>query len=41
MAHHFPPGYEGPVLLKVEGKPRDDVTRVDDMSINVRKGTFF
>jgi hypothetical protein len=31
----------GPVLLQVEGKPRADVVRVDDMSINVRKATFF
>lgn len=31
----------GPVLLKVQGKPGDVVGRVDDMSLNVREGTFF
>jgi hypothetical protein len=31
----------GPVLLRVRGTPRADVTRVEDMSLNVRKGTFF
>ncbi|MBK7585976.1 MAG: hypothetical protein IPI67_38045 [Myxococcales bacterium] len=36
-----PPLGPGPVLLKVTGTPRDDVVRVDDMSLNVRKATFF
>lgn len=31
----------GPVLLKVRGTPREDVTDVKDMSLQVRKGTFF
>lgn len=37
----LPPLAPGPVLLKVQGSPRDDVTRVADMSLLVRKGTFF
>lgn len=31
----------GPVLLKVRGTPSKDVTRVENMSLNVRKATFF
>lgn len=31
----------GPVLLKVQGKPAENVTHVRDMSIQVRKATFF
>lgn len=31
----------GPVLLRVAGTPREDVTEVTDMSLNVREGTFF
>ncbi|MBK7586079.1 MAG: hypothetical protein IPI67_38580 [Myxococcales bacterium] len=37
----LPPLGSGPVLLKVQGTPREDVTRVTDMSLLVRKGTFF
>lgn len=36
-----PPLPPGPILVRVTGTPRDDVTQVDDMSLNVRKGTFF
>ena len=37
----LPPLAKGPAELRVVGRPRADVTHVDDMSLNVRRATFF